>query len=84
MIIKIGRDYKLIKVETARTIKNSGKTEHNTRYYISSKKANAEVLNDNIRSHWAIENNYYYTLRGEPMLEVWNQLYHRLLIYLHY
>jgi predicted transposase YbfD/YdcC len=52
----------LIKVEAERTIKNTDKKEHSTRYYISSKNANAEVFNDNIRSHWAIENKLHWVL----------------------
>lgn len=37
------------------------KTE-STRYYISSLKADAKTLNENIRSHWAIENNLHWNL----------------------
>lgn len=52
----------LIKVDAERRIKNTGKTESSTRYYISSKKATAEVFNGNVRSHWAIENKLHWVL----------------------
>lgn len=45
-----------------RTNKTSGKQEQSTRYYISSKKAAAKVFNENIRSHWAIENKLHWSL----------------------
>jgi predicted transposase YbfD/YdcC len=52
----------LIKVDAARTIKQTGKTENSTRYYISSKTAEADVFNRNVRSHWAIENKLHWVL----------------------
>jgi len=52
----------LIKVEATREMKNSKKKESDLRYYISSKKAPAEVFNNNIRSHWAIENKLHWVL----------------------
>lgn len=51
-----------IRVEAKREMKNTGKTESSTRYYISSKKASAEVFNQQIRSHWAIENKLHWVL----------------------
>lgn len=55
----------LIRVEAQRAIKNSDKQESSIRYYISSKKASAEVFNAQIRSHWAVENNLHWTLDVE-------------------
>ncbi|MCP4492414.1 MAG: ISAs1 family transposase, partial [Gammaproteobacteria bacterium] len=52
----------LIRVEAQRTNKTSGKEENSIRYYISSKKAAAEVFNQDIRSHWAIENKLHWIL----------------------
>jgi len=52
----------LIRIQSYRENKNTGKTEENLRYYISSKKADAKVFNKNIRSHWAIENQLHWVL----------------------
>lgn len=52
----------LVKVDSERTIKNTGKKENSTRYYISSKKATAQGFNQNVRSHWAIENKLHWVL----------------------
>ena len=52
----------LIKVDATRTIKQTGKTENSTRYYISSKTAEADVFNRNVRSHWEIENKLHWVL----------------------
>ena len=39
-----------------------GKTETETRFYISSLAANAEVQGDSIRSHWGVENSHHWVL----------------------
>ena len=52
----------LIKVESERTIKITGKTETNTRFYISSLNESAKTFNCHIRNHWAIENNLHWVL----------------------
>lgn len=52
----------LVKIETERIGKISGKTESNTRYYICSLKQSAMEFNKNIRGHWAIENNLHWML----------------------
>ena len=39
-----------------------GKTETETRFYISSLAANAEVQGDAIRSHWGVENSHHWVL----------------------
>ncbi len=45
-------------VESERTIKNTGKKENSVRYYIGSKKATEEELNNDIRSHRPLKTNY--------------------------
>lgn len=52
----------IIKISSERTIKNTGQTQLQTRYYISSKTTSAENFNKMIRSHWAIENNLHWNL----------------------
>ena len=53
----------IIRVESIRAFKNSDKaTEKATRYYISNLENNANVFQDSIRSHWAIENKLHWTL----------------------
>lgn len=52
----------LVRIVALRTNKASGQQEQSTRYDISSKKAAAQVFNENIRSHWAIENKLHWSL----------------------
>lgn len=52
----------LIKIESERYFKISGKTEKNTRYYISSLTQDAKQTNTAIRGHWAIENKLHWIL----------------------
>ena len=52
----------LIRITSFRENRLTNKEEHQVRYYISSKEANAQVFNDEIRSHWAIENNLHWVL----------------------
>jgi len=52
----------LVKLESERHIKATGKTETSTRYYISSKAATADYFQQNIRPHWAIENKPHWML----------------------
>lgn len=52
----------LVKLESERYIKATGKKETSTRYYISSKAAAADYFQRNIRSHWAIENKLHWML----------------------
>jgi len=42
--------------------KQTGKTSQQNRYYISSLSADAEKINNAVRSHWSIENNLHWTL----------------------
>jgi predicted transposase YbfD/YdcC len=52
----------LVRIEAERYIKSTGKTEKETRYYISSLAADASLINKSIRSHWGIENGLHWTL----------------------
>jgi predicted transposase YbfD/YdcC len=52
----------LVKIEAERYIKSTGKSEKETRYYISSLPADASLLNSSIRSHWGIENSLHWVL----------------------
>jgi len=52
----------LVRIEAERYIKSTGKTEMETRFYISSLSADACLLNKSIRSHWGIENSLHWTL----------------------
>lgn len=52
----------IIRIESERYNKTTAKTNTETRYYISSADHNAKSFNQNIRSHWAIENNLHWML----------------------
>jgi len=52
----------LVRIKATRIEKQTGKEEHSVRYYISSKGAHAKKFNQNIRSHWAIENKLHWVL----------------------
>ena len=52
----------LIKIDSERTIKATGNKETQTRYYISSRKADATFFNQAVREHWGIENKLHWTL----------------------
>jgi len=52
----------VVKIESERYFKNTGKTEKDTRLYISSVIPNAKLLNDSVRSHWSIENSLHWEL----------------------
>ena len=52
----------VIRIETERITKITGKVENNIRYYISSLSSNACAFNKHIRNHWAIENNLHWVL----------------------
>jgi len=62
--IKNREDWKDLKsvgcVESTRTIK--GKTTIETRYFIVSHDANAQLFAKNVKSHWKIENAYHWRL----------------------
>ena len=52
----------IIKITSERTIKRTGQHSCETRYYISSLLGDATLINNSIRSHWAIENNLHWCL----------------------
>lgn len=52
----------LVRIESTRYIKNTGLTQQETRYYITSLDNDAKTVGDNIRSHWAIENKLHWQL----------------------
>lgn len=52
----------VIKIESERFDKSSQSTTNETRYYISSLKDNAALLNQKIRGHWSIENRLHWML----------------------
>jgi predicted transposase YbfD/YdcC len=52
----------LVKVESTRYFKCSGKEETDTRLYITSLEADAKLLNNAIRYHWSIENSLHWVL----------------------
>ena len=52
----------IIKIDAERYFKSTGKSETETRFYISSLPADASHLNQSIRSHWGIENSLLWIL----------------------
>jgi predicted transposase YbfD/YdcC len=52
----------IVKIESERIDKATGSCHTQTRYYISSLEANAELINKSVRSHWGIENQLHWHL----------------------
>ena len=52
----------VVKIESTRFHKSSGKEEKEIRFYITSSKGNAEVIGAGVRAHWGIENNLHWQL----------------------
>jgi len=52
----------IVRIDSERIIKATGKTEHHTRYYISSLDDNAKNFNNWVRAHWGIENKLHWVL----------------------
>lgn len=52
----------IIKITSERTIKSTDYYSCETRYYISSLLGDAKLINNSIRSHWAIENKLHWCL----------------------
>jgi predicted transposase YbfD/YdcC len=52
----------LVRIESERYHKATGKIEREIRYYITSLKPNAQRLNSVIRQHWGIENKLHWVL----------------------
>jgi predicted transposase YbfD/YdcC len=52
----------LIKIDSIREDKLTGVKQENTRYFISTRIANAQYFNESIRAHWNIENQLHWSL----------------------
>lgn len=52
----------IVRIKSKRHIKKKGEDQQDTRYYISSCGQDAESFNNDIRSHWSIENNLHWNL----------------------
>jgi predicted transposase YbfD/YdcC len=52
----------LVRIESERSHKNTGETQREVRYYISSLSGDASLHNKAIREHWGIENKLHWTL----------------------
>lgn len=52
----------IVKIESERFIKAKGVTQKETRFYISSLPAVPKLINQNIRSHWMVENKLHWML----------------------
>lgn len=52
----------LARVESIRVDKKTGRESREQRIYISSLAADAKILNERVRKHWAVENNLHWTL----------------------
>jgi predicted transposase YbfD/YdcC len=52
----------VVKIESTRYIKSTGKEEKQTRFYITSSEASAEVIGKAVRAHWGIENQLHWQL----------------------
>lgn len=52
----------LVRIQTERYVKATQEIQKETRYYISSLKADAHQFNQNIRDHWKIENSLHWVL----------------------
>lgn len=52
----------IVQIQAQRTQKATGKTQTETRYYISSLPADAQLINRSARKHWFIENKLHWVL----------------------
>ncbi len=52
----------LVSIDSERYHKATGKTERETRFYITSLKSDAARLNRSVRQHWGIENKLHWAL----------------------
>jgi predicted transposase YbfD/YdcC len=66
IILEGGENWKdlqtLVRIKSDRTMKKSGEKSTEYRYYITSLKDDAGLLNKSIRSHWGIENHLHWNL----------------------
>ncbi len=54
--------HSIVRIESNRHIKSTGKEETEVRYYITSSRANAETIGKSVRLHWGIENQLHWQL----------------------
>lgn len=59
-LVKWGNLQKIIMVKTKQEMKD--KTTEDTRFYISSRDANAKFFSEAVRKHWQVENSLHWTL----------------------
>lgn len=52
----------IVKIESERIIKKTGEVENEIRYYLTSLKPDAALINKSVRSHWSVENNLHWHL----------------------
>jgi predicted transposase YbfD/YdcC len=52
----------VVRLNSERTLKQTGKLTSETRYYITSLPADPQVISQAIRSHWAVENKLHWSL----------------------
>ena len=52
----------IVGIETIRTVKGEGETTAEIRYFLSSREADDEALEDAARRHWSIENSLHWVL----------------------
>jgi predicted transposase YbfD/YdcC len=52
----------VVGIETIRTVKREAETTAEIRYFLSSREADDEVLEDAARRHWSIENSLHWVL----------------------
>jgi predicted transposase YbfD/YdcC len=55
----------VVKIESERFTKVSGKTQNEQRYYISSLNADPKPINTRVRNHWGVENKLHWMLDVE-------------------
>lgn len=52
----------IVKIEAERYFKSTGKTENETRYYITSSTLSAKEIGNAVRAHWGVENSLHWVL----------------------
>jgi predicted transposase YbfD/YdcC len=52
----------VVGIETIRTVKGESETNAEIRYFLSSREAEDEILEDAARRHWSIENSLHWVL----------------------
>jgi predicted transposase YbfD/YdcC len=52
----------VVRIDFTRTDRATGKSSHETRYYVSSRKLTARAANEAVRKHWRLENQLHWVL----------------------